>query len=42
LRQTARLTIEHPDATCSAEAYNRSRADLAKMMNALQRQIIYR
>jgi hypothetical protein len=42
LRETARLTIEHAEAVCSAEAYNRSRGDLAKMLSAFERQVLYR
>jgi hypothetical protein len=42
VRETARLTIEHAEAVCSAEAYNRSRGDLAKMLSAFERQVLYR
>jgi hypothetical protein len=42
LRETARLTVQHAESVCSAEAYNRARGDLAKMLSAFERQVLYR
>jgi hypothetical protein len=42
IHETIKLTIEHPQAVCSADYYNRARADIARMVAALRAQILYK
>ena len=36
------LRITHPEATCTPAYYDKARASLAKMLNALKEEVIYR
>jgi len=42
IHETVKLLIDHPQAVCSADYYNRARADTAKMVSALKAQILYK
>jgi len=42
LKETIALRIDHPQATCTPEYYQRVRGTLEKMANKLREQIIYR
>ncbi len=42
VRQTTRLVMDHPAPVCSAAYYNSVRGELAKMIAALRKQIVYR
>jgi hypothetical protein len=42
IHEHTKIVIDHPQAVCSADYYNRSRADLTKMVSALRAQILYK
>ena len=42
IQQTVHVTMDRPEAVCSADSYNRFRSDLERMVGALNRQILYR
>ncbi len=42
IHEALKLTIEHPRAVCTADYYNRSRADFTRMVSALRAQILYK
>jgi transglutaminase-like putative cysteine protease len=42
IHENIKLVIDHPEATCTADYYNRARADLTKMMAAMRAQILYK
>ncbi|HEY4124263.1 MAG TPA: DUF3857 and transglutaminase domain-containing protein [Rhizomicrobium sp.] len=41
VRQIVRLVVDHPETVCTAAYYNGVRDDLAKMVAALRKQIVY-